>query len=308
MPVDPQVQDAEERDGAPPIGREWYSCGGPTGAARVPCWPLLEDPRAVLDDPKRWPGHLCNPMLYKSTLQWASEHSGLSRRDLQPDYDQRAQRALASFPGVAELCLGPRYGPSPGWWAPCWPLPVGREALRASDRAPNDDTILHFRAGMPFDGDEEALMVLRIPLARAALDLFLLGEWGERTAESEILYIGKLKWQVRGETDAALRAVSHTVQQARRWLAPFQGHRVGAGRPRGTGYFRNADEFDQALRVAVIALRDQRRHLTQENVAAYFSRSSGPVHLDCTDRQLRKWLRQFHPGCTWEQVREQVTS
>jgi hypothetical protein len=72
------------------------------------------------------------------------------------------------------------------------------------------------------------------------------------------------------------------------------------GRPRGSGYFRDADECREAFRTAIKALQQQGRTVTQESVATYFSNHNN--FPTCDARQLRAWCRHFH--LSWDQIRK----
>lgn len=70
------------------------------------------------------------------------------------------------------------------------------------------------------------------------------------------------------------------------------------GRPRGTGCFSSAQEFESVLHAAIAGLRKQGRKPTQEHVAAFFCGHSGyPL---CNTRQLRAWCASF--GVSWASV------
>jgi len=81
----------------------------------------------------------------------------------------------------------------------------------------------------------------------------------------------------------------------------------GGGRPPGTGTFAGRDEFLVALAEAIRALRQNRRLVTQETVADYFTetlpsrRQEDPEPL-FSDRTLRYWLDKFN--LTWDEALE----
>ncbi len=74
--------------------------------------------------------------------------------------------------------------------------------------------------------------------------------------------------------------------------------RSAVGRPRGSGYFADADEFRAAVRRAVEGLRLQGKRPTQEAVARFFGGAPG---LPITNaRQIREWCKQF--GVRWSDL------
>ena len=71
-----------------------------------------------------------------------------------------------------------------------------------------------------------------------------------------------------------------------------------AGRPHGSGYFQDADEFTAAVRVAVVGISHQGRRPSQETVASFFGNHR--EYPKCDERQLRRWCEQF--GVDWSDL------
>jgi hypothetical protein len=67
--------------------------------------------------------------------------------------------------------------------------------------------------------------------------------------------------------------------------------RTSAGRPPGTGRWRDRGDFERAVRAACEALAEKGRHPTQEAVCRV---------LFCDPRSLRRWLRQY--GVSWTEI------
>ncbi len=85
------------------------------------------------------------------------------------------------------------------------------------------------------------------------------------------------------------------VRAAGRWWADFRGESI-QGRPPNSGAWADPDEFRNALRTAITALRKQGRVATQHEVAMYFCTYRG--FPGCNDRQLRRWLARY--GVDWQ--------
>lgn len=246
-----------------------------------PCTELLNNPASVLlGDPTRRPTHVCHdPFLRESTEQWA-------RRAI-----IRASTEINAI-AVEE-------------WFGWWPLPIGREAvdrvrseLSLGYLIPGYNTLLN---AVPFEGDQEALWALRIERDGAVLDLFGLAAY----ADKEDLYrkhanITKctVVHVMRGrDTDPLISLVKH----AQDWWSTFSRDRRVGGRPRNSGTWASAEEFEESLRAVVRMLHQQGARVTQETVAEYLNRRPGSPSGGQA-RQLRKWLKDF--GIDWKDVRE----
>lgn len=237
------------------------------------CTDLLDHPASVLGDKGLWPEHLCHEsFLMESTQRWA--------------------RRTAMFRDG---------GRSVRRWREYWPLPVGVRAVEAmishsgDQFASNGSFDLDYRGPdygallnlVPFEEDEEALWALRVETGNAALDLFGLADSGasrqatsSHQGKSDMFTPGELKYMLRG-VDKSLIDI---LDSAQRWWSSFSAQTV-LGRPRNSGTWASAQEFEDALRKAVRNLRSQGRKATQESVAEL---------LSSNDRVLRRWLNRYH--------------
>lgn len=202
-----------------------------------PCWALLAEPGAVLMDRARWPAHLCPAMLYQSTSLWAG-------RDHRPWH----------------------------WVADRWPLVVGAEAARVldwpgvdSDEVPDDDPMWDVTGAdvaehVPFKGEEQAALALRLEVDGGTLDLFGLCNPDSSTPGMEDYGLGDLVFIVQGNS-RALKPAQHLVQLADKWWAKRRGVVVPArrtgGRRRGSGRIDHVSL--DSLRQAYIELREEHR-------------------------------------------------
>jgi hypothetical protein len=237
-----------------------FECtGGPSS-----CSDLLSDPLSVLSDRQRWPSHLCKDFYLESTKRWI--HSAV------------APEAADTFPFK---------------WFEGFPIPIGRscfERRRTYDRKypkhylPLQQyvAVLHL---VPFEGYVDAAWALRVTRAGAMLDLFALTV--RQVDENGVRYVGdELAYVLRGRDTSLIELVT----QADRWWTGIRGETI-QGRPPGTGRWRSADDFEQALREAVWRLHAGGHKVTQEEIAGV---------LYCNARQLRRWLR--HYDIKWEDI------
>ncbi len=186
-------------------------------------------------------------------------------------------------------------------WREYWPLPVGVRAVEAmishsghqfasggsfdlDYRGPDYGALLNL---VPFEEDEEALWALRVERDNSSLDLFGLADSdASRQApnthqrENETFTAGELRYILRGGN----KSLIDVLDSAERWWSSFSAHTV-LGRPRNSGTWASAEEFEDALRKAVRNLRSQGRKVTQESVAEL---------LSSNDRVLRGWLNRYH--------------
>ncbi len=241
---------------------------------------LLNRPVSVLSDKSVWPNHLCyDDFLIASTERWAIRST--------------------MFRGGNALALSR--------WRGRWPLPVGLLAVERAHSDPSGffegdlfdlgssdlgsgpgsrDTLANL---VPFEGDEKAIWALRVEGKDSILDLFGLtahqsepqGRARSRRGHAAITP-GELAYVLRGR-DTSLIGL---LDSARRWWSQFSGNPI-QGRPRDSGTFASADDFESALRTAVRGLRERQRKVTQESVAHV---------LSCDPRQLRRWLKHYNVG------------
>jgi hypothetical protein len=77
--------------------------------------------------------------------------------------------------------------------------------------------------------------------------------------------------------------------------------RVHTGRPRGTGTFKNAEEFKKVVILTIRELYKQGKHVSQASVAGYlanaYDRQTGE-ESKWGDRQMRVWCTRY--GVTWD--------
>ena len=250
-------------------------CTCPAGA--TPCTDLLYQPARVLRNRPLWPANLCyDAFLRESTQRWY------------------ARTALLTG------SLG-HLGEGPGTWAleriaETWPLPVGREAINLRAAMFNGDEAAYMASlrMASFEGQEEAMWVIRVTVSGSTLDLFGLADRSADatlTKEDGPVSMGGLRYILRG-SDTSLVEI---VRAAERWWSDFRGLRV-QGRPPNSGAWADADEFKDALRTAITDLRREGRVATQQEVTTYFC--THPGFPGCNDRQLRRWLARY--GVIWQ--------
>ncbi|MSP14313.1 MAG: hypothetical protein EXR62_15335 [Chloroflexi bacterium] len=71
---------------------------------------------------------------------------------------------------------------------------------------------------------------------------------------------------------------------------------IRGGRPVGTGYYKNAEDFRDSLYPTIRALLQQGKSATRQEVAEM---------LNCDDSQLGRWVKNFL-GMKWVDVRQEV--
>ncbi len=180
--------------------------------------------------------------------------------------------------------------------AETWPLPIGRDAINLRATMFRGDETAYIAAVRMalFEGREEAMWAIRATASGSTLDLFGLVDRSADAAparEDDPVSMGGLRYILRG-SDTSLVEI---VRAAERWWSDFRGLRV-QGRPPNSGAWADADEFKDALRTAIIALRKEGRVATQQEVTTYFC--THPGFPGCNDRQLRRWLARY--GVIWQ--------
>lgn len=80
----------------------------------------------------------------------------------------------------------------------------------------------------------------------------------------------------------------------------FLKRMAAAGRPVGSGTWRNQEDFLTAVRAVVADLKRQHRRVTKEEVAAHFNQHKGYPGCDAEGRQLLRWIDYFFPGYKWK--------
>jgi hypothetical protein len=250
-------------------------CVCPAGA--TPCTDLLYQPAKVLRERQLWPSSLCHDaFLRESTRSW------YSRIALLTGWHQYLSEGDGTW-ALTEM-------------SETWPLPIGREAINQC-AAMFEGDIAAYMTSMrlaSIDGHEEAMWAIRVTASGSTLDLFGLADRSKDTSgfeEAGLVSMGGLRYIMRG-SDTFLMEI---VRAAGRWWADFRGESI-QGRPPNSGAWADPDEFKDALRTAITALRKQGRVATQHEVAMYFC--SYPGFPGCNDRQLRRWLARY--GVDWQ--------
>ena len=249
--------------GAPDIWEERTVPEKLTHARTPSCTDLISDPAGVLRNTERWPIHLCDEeFLRQSTELWV-----------------QAQAFMADTLNIYR-------------WASMHPLPIGRRALMLNRQVVNLSEWSEVFNILPFEEYEKAVWALRVEVegslaSRSVLDLFGLAEYPtDYHKEFGIPAGGDLAYVLRGR-DTSL---TDLVDNAERWWSQFRG-RALRGRPRGSGTWKDADEFREAARNVVGMLRERGYKPTQERVAEV---------LDCNDRVLRYWIKRY--GLNWNDI------
>jgi hypothetical protein len=258
-----------------------------------------------------------------------------ARPGLMPDHVCLATAALTTQQYatalVSRTLLGEEKLRNPVWrglvtWAKAWPLPVrgGPLDLFARRWAGQVDTgitsLLH-GLDVPADMERLGLVISRSGpgwrcrlFASVGLEpdaphegRLLLGAttkpgpipagwtWGPAVAQREPKSVG------------SSRLAEQAADRLLRWYDQQILHKPWVGRPAGTGYWRDAAEFEDALRTALAALKTQGRKLTAEEVANFFSAHS-TTYPKCGARQLRAWRARFSPGVRWPDLVARLNS
>ncbi len=169
------------------------------------CKSLFADPVAVLSnrDPKAWPTHFCAEPALLGVHRWAADQPGALRPELER-------------------------------WRHSWPLPVGVEAyghLIGWDGWP--ETLRFGDLPIPFEGDELAALILRMPTPGARITFFGLVEPTNHGDPGEQMpyRISNMAFTVAGRTPAS-NAARELIDNAERWwrertgeLLPMRGGR-----------------------------------------------------------------------------------
>jgi hypothetical protein len=188
------------------------------------------------------------------------------------------------------------HGRYPAAVAEVWPLCVGKTALLevgCSLDAP------------PFEGTERAALALRLHAGGTASDLFLLVQ--EEEDPPGVVAPGAVQWVVRGDPDhPEARALRDAVRE---WLAkPLPK----IGRPKGTGTFRDGQDFLETMRQVYAELKKQGRAFTEEAVSDFLrvrgvaGRGALLAGVSDPERQLRRWCREVGGFASWEAMRQEL--
>ena len=243
----------------------------------TPCTDLLYQPTRVLRNRQLWPVNLCDDaFLRESTERWFSRTALLT--------------GTLGYPGDGSVTWGLER------LAEAWPLPIGRQAINLRGAMFGGDSAAYMASVRmaPFEGREEAMWAIRITASGSVLDLFGLidrSAYSTLPQEEGPFSMGGLRYILRG-SDTSLVEI---VRAAERWWSDFRGLSV-QGRPPNSGAWTDADEFKDALRTAITALRKQGRVATQQEVTSYFC--TQPGFPACNDRQLRRWMARY--GVVWQ--------
>lgn len=208
--------------------REIYGERSP--AFDVDHWSLVDEPYRVLTIPDRWPHHLHPEVAYESVRMWAAQAFG-AFADEWPLAQSSGDRAFNQMP---------------------WPLPVGREALRFEEKKLNLTAeadgwpLFHSRLlpeMMPFDGDEYAFLILRIPVRTSHVTMFGLtqpiGNDNGRTFRltgCRFLLSSANPYDTKRNKDSDVAHMKMVVGHARRFWGKFEGTKfrgsMNAGAPK----------------------------------------------------------------------------
>jgi hypothetical protein len=238
-----------------------------TNAKTPPCTDLISEPEKTLKNKERWPIHLCDEeFLRQSTELWAE-----------------AQPFVIDSVNIHR-------------WASMHSLPVGRQALIRKHEVDDVSEWSQVLSALPFNESEEAMWALRAeekwrPTGGGSLDIFGLAEYPtEIHRELGMPVAGDLAYVVRGSGKD--KALTDLLEVSKIWWAQFRGL-IFKGRPKGTGTWKSREEFEAAVREAVIATLSAKENVTQENIAS---------RLHTSDRQLCAWIN--HVGSSWQDIKK----
>ena len=252
-----------EWTGAPIFG--WERQAVPeklTHTKTPPCTDLISEPEAVLGNKERWPTHLCEAeFMHQSTGLWAEV-----------------------LPFVSDSMNVHR-------WASTYPLPIGRQALMASQRMNEAELLSEWPEGLnvlPFEEYEKAMWALRVEHRESTtvhtLDLFGLGEYPtEESKALEYPVAGALAYSVRGKGNFPTKLID-LLGAADRWWAQFRGLTF-RGRLPGTGTWTSREHFVNDVKQAMAKARSDGEKVTQESIAE---------RLHIGDRHLRERIEHFN--------------
>jgi hypothetical protein len=205
----------------------------------------------------RWPDHLCySDFMQRSIEVWVSQV-------------------------VGEIT------PAIKFWAECYPLPIGEEAVKhlytvRGQRYPDELTGL-----LPFRGAEKAYWGVRVEVKRSVVDMFGLEGWTPPESEAEQrLSLGALAYALRGRDDTSLVRL---VQDGVAWWHNFSVHNI-QGRPRGSTAWGSPEEFKNSVREALQKLSVQQDKVTQAKVAA---------EMGYDVRTVRRGIKHYGGGIGW---------
>ncbi len=221
--------------GAPDDVRE--SCLPVCAGERPTCWPLLADPKGVLEDSARWPRHLCYRFMEESIERWV-QHCAVFRAPA-----SGAVLGSASWP----LSLRSLNDWAGEYFFEGWPLFTEPDML-ARTLADEDRTGAADRGGalavnrgepdtrpvgpsaLAADWGRKSITytvawwALRCPLPHGALDLFGLAVPAAWPPAGGVLShgAGPLALAIRGGA-SAIEEATPLVKRARRWWHQFTG-------------------------------------------------------------------------------------
>jgi hypothetical protein len=228
-----------------------HICASVRAGRRQPpsCTSLLYDPATILGTQRRWPDHLCySDFMERSIERWVSQ-------------------------------AVPQVTPANKLWAECYPLPIGKAAVKRRYNQRGQICGDELMGLLPFEAVEEAYWALRVETNRSVLDMFgLKGSLPPTENARAYLWFGSFAYSLRGHDDTSLVGL---MQNCERWWRDFSSEKI-QGRPRGSGIWESPEHFERAAQRAAREIRAHGRKVTQEALAEQFRTS---------DRMVRHWLK-----------------
>lgn len=247
-----------------PRGIGCIPCGiGRLAVPGPPCLPLATDFAAVLLDESRWPDHVCQDVARALNQSWM-------RSQFSNDISNAVVVAL-SAPTV---------------------IPVGRRSLEKSVASlpgsrPNTKIAGH---GMPFNGDEHAMIVVTARLPHATVTMFGLAK------EQDLHKAGKASFRVDGVRPDH-ESVRTLISTARCFWGRFAGKSVEemrkGGRPRASGKLLVDPRRNRALLRKWRAERDAKWEPLPYTVQGFADYAG--VSPDTVSRRIREGKLPWSP-------------
>ncbi len=189
-------------------------------------WALLDAPYGVLTTPEGWPDRLPYEVAYESVRMWAAQVFG-------PFADEWPfARWSADVPAL------------PAFGRMLWPLPVGKQALQSAITRCSPTSPAPVADMMPFDGDEYAYLILRIPIRTSHVTMFGLAQPDDdgkkpvdgdtrifRLCDCRFLLSSANPYETKNDSDGV--RMRKVIGRARSWwMKRMLGqHVVSGGRP-----------------------------------------------------------------------------
>jgi len=189
-------------------------------------WILVDDPYTALTDEKGLPRCLPREVAYESVRLWAAQAFG-PFADEWPFAQWSAD--VPAFPAFGRML---------------WPLPVGRQALQSAITRCSPTSPAPVADTMPFDGDEYAYLILRIPIRTSHVTMFGLAQPDDdgkkpvdgdtrifRLCDCRFLLSSANPYETKNDSDGV--RMRKVIGRARSWwMKRMLGqHVVSGGRP-----------------------------------------------------------------------------